>query len=160
MSTEQQPILEVLDHPAFDKLASAIRMSTVKPHINRERKKRGEPVKPYPFDPNYDLTSSLLSAAERGPEDFLREFYSFASRYNDETARPGKEGKRALLRDGDLAQLTVWMHNRRLRSLVPYALLAFGTSLRKKTGDAAGDIDTAQQDLANGNGGEADNEDE
>ena len=157
MRDDQSEILNVLRDEAFERLTSAIRGSTVAPHINRERRKRGETTEVYPYQVNYDLTASLVSAAERGPDDFLREFYSFAARYNDETARPQKMTRpgepavsdektgarkygRALLRANDLTQLAVWMRDRSLRELVPYALVAFGTS--RKTMTTAGDVDT------------------
>lgn len=161
MSNDHQPILDVLNHPAFKNLASAIRLSTVVPHINRERRRRGEPGSEYPFDPDYDLASSLQSAAERSPEDFLREFYSFAGRYNDETARPNKGGRRPFLRDEDLAHLATWMHDRELRAVLPYALLAFGTSLKGKSSEV-GDVDTQMPpdsgSTGNGEGEKGDNE--
>jgi hypothetical protein len=153
MSDEQQPILKVLNHPAFAHLASAIRLSTVVPHLSRQRRKQGQPGNDYPFDPHYDLPSSLQSAAERGPEDFLREFYSFAGRYNDETARPNKGGRRPFLRDDDLAQLATWMHDRELRAILPYALLAFGTSLKGKS-TGAGDVNAPPDPGEDGDGEE------
>jgi hypothetical protein len=141
----------VMNHPAFARLASAIRLSTVVPHISRSKQRQGQATPPYPFDPDYDLVSTLQGAADRGWRDFLREFYAFAARYNDETARPNKGGRRPYLREDDLAQLARWLDHKDLRQLVPAALLAFGTSLKGQPAPA-GDEDAAAEgasDLGN-----------
>src|SRR5262249_55000968 len=137
----------VMNDPAFVRLASAIRLSTVVPHINREMRRRGQATSTYPFDPDYDLVSTLQGAAERGWRDFLREFYAFAARYNDETARPTKGGRRPYLREEDLTRLARWLEHKDLRQLVPAALLAFGTSLKGKSA-LTEDEETAADDVA------------
>ena len=136
----QESLAQIVDAPEFKRLASTIRMSTVVPHINRERSRKtgGETL---PWDIQYDLVRQLRGAAERGPEVFLGAFYTFIADYNDETARPKTGRGRALARTDDLSWLSAKMGDPQLAKVLPAALLAFGTSLRGKA-NPAGDIDT------------------
>lgn len=151
MSTQQElaSLAQILDAPEFKRLASTIRLSTVVPHITRERRKKDPSVEASPWDIHYELVTQLRSAADRGPKDFLREFYAFISQYNDETARPKTGRGRPFARADDLQWLSEQMDNPKLCKDLPAALLAFGTSLRGKSADA-GDTDTTDSSEGNG----------
>lgn len=134
MSTKQDQasLAQLLDSPEFKRLASTIRLSTVVPHIAREQRKRNPALEASPWDIRYDLPTRLRQAAERGPKEFLREFYAFIASYNDETARPKTGRGRPLARTDDLVWLSKQMEDPMWSKTLPSALLAFGTSLRGK----------------------------
>lgn len=145
MSTQQDQasLTQLLDAPEFKRLASTIRLSTVVPHIARERRRKNPVIEASPWDIRYDLPTRLRQAAERGPKEFLREFYAFIASYNDETARPKTGRGRPLARTDDLVWLSKQMEDPLWSKTLPSALLAFGTSLRGKP-SSAGDSDHEQ----------------
>lgn len=139
---QQESLTTLLDAPEFKRLASTIRLSTVVPHIAREARRKNQALEASPWDIRYELPTRLRQAAERGHQEFLREFYAFIAAYNDETARPKTGRGRPLARTDDLQWLSAQLDDPKLRKILPAALLAFGTSLRGKaagtgsTGDA------------------------
>jgi hypothetical protein len=136
----------LLDAPEFKHLASTIRLSTVVPHIARERRRKDPTAESSPWEIRYELVTRLKQAADRGPKEFFNEFCVFIAEYNDETARP-KTGKgRPFARTDDLEWLSAQLTNPKFGKILPAALLAFGTSLRGKGKDAAaGDTDTSDE---------------
>lgn len=141
---DQAVLTQLLDAPEFKRLASTIRLSTVVPHIARERRRKNPTIEASPWDIRYDLPTRLRQAAERGPKEFLREFYAFIASYNDETARPKTGRGRPLARTDDLVWLSKQMEDPAWSKTLPSALLAFGTSLRGKPA-SMGDSDHEQE---------------
>jgi hypothetical protein len=136
VASDHPKINEIIDSEAFRQVAGAIRKSTVLASAARQRRKAGVLVEGdgsaparSPFSPQYDLVTTLMEAAERHPMDFLQELYAFAARFNDESMRQfGTEHRRALIRQDHLEQITEWVTAEGQRHVVPFALLAFGTS--------------------------------
>ena len=148
---EQASLAQLLDAPEFKRLASTIRLSTVVPHIARQRRKTDPSAQASPWDIRYELVTQLRTAADRGPQDFLREFYAFIAQYNDETARPKTGQGRPFARTNDLQWLSERMNDPFLRKVLPAALLAFGTSLHGKptgTGAADSEADSDSMDIS------------
>jgi hypothetical protein len=134
-------ISEVIDSEAFTRVAQAIRNATVTAQ-RLSRKDRAVPEDSdeagvpgeSPFSPQYDLVTALIGAADRHKLDFLQELYKFAARFNDEAMRPSTQKRAAYrparIRAEDLEQITGWVLAEKERVLIPFALLAFGTSRR------------------------------
>lgn len=153
---DQATLTQLLDAPEFKRLASTIRLSTVVPHIARERRRKNPAIEASPWDIRYDLPTRLRQAAERGPKEFLREFYAFIASYNDETARPKTGRGRPLARTDDLVWLSKQVDNPAWSKTLPAALLAFGTSLRGKPATPAdGDGEHEPEDDLSGDGPDA-----
>lgn len=125
----QPDLQEVIHSEAFQNVTRAIRAATVRAHFARLRARHGGPRAP--FEPQYDLITTLSEAAERHPQEFLRELYCFAARFNDETMRKNddapKDNRRSMITEDDLTRVSEWVNKDRHR-IVPAALIAFGSS--------------------------------
>ncbi len=140
-------ITQIIDTEAFKGIASAIRSATIAAHYARQRHRSaqaadGDGPRPArsPFSAQYDLVTTLMEAADRDPKDFLEELYRFAALYNDETIRrSGPDARRRMIRQEHLDQVTRWVLDEKQRHLVPYALVAFGTSSTGGSGEAQAD---------------------
>lgn len=131
---------DVIDDASFQAVAAAIRNATLTPHEELRRFRDGGKRGPKPlYSPEYDLISSLMSAADRSSTEFIGELSRFVAGYNDATIRPKLSQeeevtrfRRAVVRDEDLRQVVRWVEEDRTGT-VAAALLAFGTSRRGKT---------------------------
>jgi hypothetical protein len=146
----QPDLSEIIRDPAFQAVTGALRRVTIQAHYAREKRREGfVPDRPGSrVSPQYDLIGTLHEAADRHPDEFLRELCAFVADYNDEAMR--RQGP--LVRKEDLEQVIGWLRSDK-RGLVPALLLAFGVSPRRRAHDAAAD-----ETAPGGSGGSEDGE--